>query len=139
MTTYLEHANITVSDIDATIEFLKVIEPDFIVRHDETPPGGYRWVHIGTNFSYIALQEPHLDSEPGSLPSYVNFGVNHLAWVVNDLDAATARLDDKGYRKGILAPVESHRKRAYYHDATGFEWELIEYLSDLPSERNLYQ
>ena len=38
--TYLEHANITVPDIDAATEFLRVIDPDLTIRHDEKPPGG---------------------------------------------------------------------------------------------------
>ena len=140
MTAYLEHANVTVADIDATIEFLKAIEPGFTVRRDETPQGSYRWVHIGSDTCYIALQQPHLDSKPDrALQSYVNFGVNHLAWVVSDLNAVIARLRAKGYRKGIEAPRESHRKRAYYHDTAGFEWELVEYLSDKPEQRDLYE
>ena len=46
MTAYLEHANITVPDIDAAIAFLTTVEPTFRVRHDETPEGSYRWEHI---------------------------------------------------------------------------------------------
>ncbi len=64
MVAYLEHANLTVPDIDAAIAFLKVVEPGFVVRHDASPPGSYRWAHIGTDVYYIALQEPHLDSDP---------------------------------------------------------------------------
>ena len=38
MTAYLEHANITVPNIDAAIEFLKVIEPHIEVRPGRREP-----------------------------------------------------------------------------------------------------
>jgi len=139
MTAYLEHANITVPDIDATIAFLTTVEPSFRVRHDETPEGSYRWVHIGSDQSYIALQEPHLGSSPRSAGHpYKDYGVNHLAWVVDNLAAVTERLEEKGYRKGIPVEAHPHRKRVYYYDAAGFEWELIEYLTGTSEERNAY-
>jgi hypothetical protein len=137
LATYLEHANITVPDIDAAITFLKVIDPRFEVRRDEICAAGYRWAHIGSGTTYIALQAPHADSDPQSpLQTYKNFGVNHLAWVVDVFDAAIQRLEESGYSKGIPVETEKHRKRAYYFDFAGFEWEIVEYLSDLPAERN---
>lgn len=62
--TSIEHANITVPDIDAAKSFLNVAAPDFTTRKDATAREGYRWVHIGNNEHYIALQEPHLDAAP---------------------------------------------------------------------------
>ena len=140
MATYLEHANITVPDIDAAITFLKVIDPRFEVRRDEICAAGYRWAHIGSGTTYIALQAPHLGSDPqSSLQTYKNFGINHLAWVVDDFDAVVQRLEESGYSKGIPVEPEKYRKRAYYYDFEGFEWEIVEYLSGLPDERNSYQ
>ncbi len=140
MATYLEHANITVPDIDKTIAFLKVIEPDFYVRRDESPKNSHRWVHIGNEHTYIALQQP----EPGGqalMPhrTYENFGINHLAWVVKDLDAVVRRLELHGYKQGLLVKPTPFRKRVYYHDLSGFEWEIIEYLTDKDHERNDYE
>lgn len=140
MATYLEHANITVPDIDAAISFLMVIDPAFKVRHDESPEGSYRWVHIGTGQHYIALQEAHLDATPQSaLPAYKNYGMNHLGWVVDDFTAVISRLEEHGYKKGMPVQPEPYRKRAYYYDSAGFEWEIVQYLSDKPEERNLYE
>lgn len=136
---YLEHANITVPSIDAAIEFLLLVEPEFKVRHDETPAGSYRWAHIGTHTSYIALQEPHLDAgDNNSRRPYKDFGVNHLAFVVPDVDAASARLDAAGFSRSIPARTEPSRKRAYFYDRAGFEWELVQYLTDVMEERNAY-
>ena len=140
MTTYLEHANITVPDIDAAITFLQTVEPSFHVRHDERPVGSYRWAHIGSDQFYVALQEPHLGSNAQSVRrSYKDYGVNHLAWVVEDFDSVTKRLEEKGYQKGIPVDPHPHRKRAYYFDSGGFEWEIVEYLSDTAEEKNAYE
>ena len=137
MATYIEHANITVPDIDAAIAFLKVVEPAFAVRRDEIHAKGYRWAHIGGDRCYIALQEPHPDSHPRDpRRPYKDFGVNHLGWVVGDLDAVVARLEQAGYRRGLAVAPHPHRKRAYFHDAADFEWELVEYTSDDPAERH---
>lgn len=73
------------------------------------------------------------------MPAYKNYGVNHLAWVVDDLDAVVNRLETKGYEKGIGVALEQYRKRAYFYDAAGFEWEMVEYLSNDAQERNLYE
>jgi catechol 2,3-dioxygenase-like lactoylglutathione lyase family enzyme len=140
MVAYLEHANITVPDIDAAIAFLQVVEPVFTVRHDATPEGSYRWAHVGTDHCYIALQEPHLHANPQHMQRpYKDYGVNHLAWVVDDLSAVVARLEASGYRRGIAVAPHPYRRRAYYYDAAGFEWEIVEYLSDKPEERHVYE
>lgn len=140
MVAYLEHANITVPDIDAAITFLQVIEPRLVVRHDETPEGGYRWAHIGKEDCYIALQEPHLGSEPQSnRRPYKDFGVNHIGWVVDDIDAVIDRLEANGYGKGVPGESSRYRKRAYYHDSAGFEWEIVTYLTEVPEERFSYE
>lgn len=139
MNAFLEHANITVPDIDAAIAFLKVVEPQIEIRHDEVPEGSYRWVHIGIGNSYIALQEPRLRSHPtDNRRPYKDYGVNHIGWVVDDLDAVTARLDQQGYRQGIPGEENIYRRRAYYYDAAGFEWEFVEYLTERMDERYSY-
>ncbi|MBL4706443.1 MAG: VOC family protein [Flavobacteriales bacterium] len=140
MKTYLEHANISVPSIDEAIAFLKLIAPDFDLRQDdssgEDPP---RWVHFGTSDSYIALQaiDPrHQPKKP--LRTYINYGINHLALVVEDFDAVESRLLENGYQKGIAIEDEPFRKRAYFFDHAGFEWEIVQYLSDIPAEKNKY-
>lgn len=139
MVAYLEHANITVPDIDAAIVFLQVVEPRLAVRHDETPEGSYRWVHIGADNCYIALQEPHLGSEPeDNRRPYKDYGVNHIGWVVDDFDAVTDRLKANGYREGILGESNRYRRRAYFYDSAGFEWEIVAYLTEKLEERYSY-
>ena len=138
--TSLEHANITVQNIDKAIQFLNIVAPDFVIRKDESKEGTYRWAHIGNDSFYIALQEPHLQNKQseGSIP-YENRGVNHLALIVSDLDKIEQQLIAAGYQKSIDTPQEKYRKRIYYFDNDGFEWELIEYYSDSLSERYFYE
>jgi len=98
--TSIEHANITVPDIDVALKFLKIVAPDFIIRKDKKPEGSYRWAHMAMITSMIALQEPHLQKEPtvGST-AYENSGVNHLALIVSDLDSIEEALIEAGYKK----------------------------------------
>lgn len=139
--TRLEHFNITVPDIDAALEFLKIVAPDYQVRKDAQSSSGFRWVHIGNTQSYLALQEPNIDSCSTHTfhETYKNFGFNHIGLVVENLATIEDQLLEKGYNRGILTPTEMYRKRAYFFDAAGFEWELTEYLSDDFSEMYLYE
>ncbi|MFQ5624024.1 MAG: VOC family protein [Paracoccaceae bacterium] len=139
MVARLEHANITVPDIDAAIAFLMALEPAFRVRHDSGSQGDYRWVHVGTDDSYVALEEPHEPTPDASMARrYTDFGINHTGWVVDDIEAACARLDAAGYTQGYQSEAHRFRIRKYYLDAAGFEWELVQYLSDRPQERASY-
>lgn len=138
--TTIEHANITVPDIDAALAFMRIVAPDFKVKKDAIADGGYRWVHVGNDEHYLAFQEAHIDSTPEyPKESYRNFGVNHLGLVVRGLDAIKARLLDAGYTQGMETPSEPFRQRVYFYDSAGFEWELIEYASAIASEKFLYE
>jgi catechol 2,3-dioxygenase-like lactoylglutathione lyase family enzyme len=140
MVAYLEHVNMTVPDIDAAIAFLQVVEPRLTVRHDETPEGSYRWAHVGVENSYIALQEPHLGSDPNDdRRPYIDYGMNHIGWVVDDIDAVIDRLEANGYRKGIPGETNQYRRRVYYYDSAGFEWEIVAYDTEDLAERYSYE
>lgn len=135
----IEHANITVPDIDAARDFLTTIFPDLEVMHEATAPTGVRWMHLGVNGSYLALESPHDNTRSATLnPRYQNYGINHLGLIVEDMDAAKARLEAKGYHEGHIPEVTHARIRRYFYDSAGMEWELVEYLSDDPAERYSY-
>ena len=132
--------NITVPNIDAAINFLKIVAPDFKIRKDNKSSDSYRWVHIGNESYYFALQEAHLDATPKErLQPYKNYGLNHIALIVSNIEGIEKKLIDSGYKKGIEAPIEKYRKRIYYFDDSGFEWELVEYFSEKLSEKFLYE
>ena len=137
--TYLEHANLTVPDIDAEIAFLQAVDPAMRILQDARDEDGMRWAHVAVGDSYIALQEPHVGETPGPrIRSYVDIGVNHLAWVVEDLEAVLRRMEAGGYRKGIPGEEHAARRRSYWYDPAGIEWELVQYLTEDRGERFSY-
>ena len=114
--------------------------PDHKVRQDAVSESGYRWVHIGNDESYIALQAPHLNVTPSpARETYVNFGVNHLCFTIDDARATERRLLDAGYRQNGPLIEDSHRLRLYFYDDMGLEWEMVEYLSRKPEEMHQYE
>jgi len=116
----IEHLNITVPDIDAAIQFLQIIAPSFQIRKDESPADSYRWVHIGNEDYYIALQEPHLNAKPiQPNQTYINYGVNHIGLEVANISLIEGKLKANGYKKGQAIKQEKFRKRAYYYDQAG--------------------
>jgi catechol 2,3-dioxygenase-like lactoylglutathione lyase family enzyme len=135
----IEHANLCVRDIDAMIRFLQTAAPDFRVRADKLDSEGSRWVHIGTDEAYIALtksrQEPVQKWEP-----YLGVpGVNHLGFVVDDVDALHQRMLAAGYEESTPPNAHPHRKRIYFLDPDGNDWEFVQYFSDDPRLRNDYE
>jgi catechol 2,3-dioxygenase-like lactoylglutathione lyase family enzyme len=139
MTTRLEHANIVVRDIDAAIRFLQTALPDFAVRHDTTPDDGLRWVHLGNADAYIALTQSQVEPAEAWAPYEGKPGVNHLAFVVEDAEALRARMRAAGYRDATIPNAHPWRKRVYFRDPDGNDWEFVEYLSDTPALRNDYR
>ncbi len=132
----LEHANLNVRDVDAVVAFLQTALPEFKVRGGGVDRNGRRWLHIGTDETYVALQQARPEHEPAR--AYAHVGYNHIGFVVDDAEAVRRRLSDAGYRIGSVEP-ERHRTRIYFYDADGTEYEFVEYLSDKPEERNSYQ
>lgn len=58
--------------------------------------------------------------------------------MVSDLDAVIARLTQAGFPIAKDGMEDPFRRNIYFFDAHGFEVEFVEYLSDLPNERNRY-
>ena len=133
----MEHANLHVRHFDDAVRFLKTAFPDFYVR-SESVSDGLRWMHIGTDETYIALNETNVDGNSNRRPYDGKPGVNHLGYEVDDVDALQERLADAGFRESTYPNKHPHRKRIYFYDADGNDWEFVQYLSDNPSERNDY-
>lgn len=131
----LEHANLSVHDVDAIVRFLQTAFPEFQIRRDMTETDGTRWVHVGTGETYIALNEAK--GSPGQ--SRRGEPLNHLAYEVADIDTLRARLHNAGYEENSRVPnAHPYRKRMYFYDPEGNEWEFVQYLSDDPAKRNDY-
>ncbi|PWL29458.1 MAG: lactoylglutathione lyase [Fluviicola sp. XM-24bin1] len=134
-TFYLEHANITVNNMDNAVYFLKTAFPHFEKRGGGVS-NGRTWLHFGDETTYVALNTPSEDLHIQK--DYKSSGINHLGFVVSDAGTIAKHLLDAGYKRSFPRQEEQFRIREYFYDADGNEYEFVEYLSDLASERNSY-
>ena len=136
MESHVEHANISVTDVDAIIRFLTAAMPDFRVRHD-SGPGPHRWVHLGTDTTYISINQ--MDDPAEGAFARQPPGYNHVGFAVADAESLRSRMLEAGYREGFVPAPHPHRKRVYFIDDDGMEYEFVQYYSDDFSERNDYK
>lgn len=132
---YLEHANITVNNLQEAIRFFQSAFPHFKVRG-----GGNdmrEWIHIGDDDTYIAInQAKQRDLKVDK--NYDKIGINHLGFVVQDVEKIANNLLSCGYKRDFPKEVEQFRIRDYFADADGNQYEFVQYLSDKPEEKNAY-
>ncbi len=138
MTIRLEHANMVVRSIDDTVRFLTAALPEFRIRREGLNEG-QRWMHIGTDDTYIALNEASDEPAERWVPYDGKPGINHLGYEVDDVDALRDRLAAAGFRDSTYPNNHPHRKRVYFYDADGNDWEFVQYFSDDPAMRNDYE
>jgi catechol 2,3-dioxygenase-like lactoylglutathione lyase family enzyme len=123
---YLEHANLTVNDLDASIAFYCEIF-DWKIRwegHGTSNEGLVRAAHVGNDRFYLALFEAE---QPGPVVGdYAVPGVNHVGFVVDDLEATRSRIRALGVKAHLEFDYEPGH-RFYVFDPSGIEIELIEY------------
>ena len=135
MKSYVEHANVSVTDVDEAIRFFTTAMPDFRVRHD-SGPGPKRWVHLGSDSTYMSIgQMP--DPAEGQFEHH-RPGYNHVGFAVEDADALRERMLSAGYREGFVPEPHPQRKRVYFIDNDGMEYEFVQYYSDDFAKRNDY-
>ena len=137
MTIRMEHANLHVRHFDDAVRFLQTAFPDFDIR-SESVCDGLRWMHIGTQETYIALNETRTERDKSLGPYDGRPGVNHLGYEVDDVDALQERLAAAGFRDSTYPNNHPHRKRVYFYDADGNDWEFVQYFSEDPKLRNDY-
>lgn len=135
---HLEHLNLVVRDMDETLQFYGAAFPHWRVRTSgsgEWYGTPRNWLHFGDDYQYLAFS----DNGQGQMRNLetLDVGLAHFAFVVADIGAITRRLTDAGFDIAIPLNVEPYRKNIYFIDPTGYEVEFVEYLSDLPEERNL--
>ena len=116
----IEHANITVTSIDEATKFLGTAFPDFRVRGEGYLHGGSEsgdWVHFGNDDTYLALQQ-NRQPIPRSDKTYTNDGINHLGFVIDEMQGLIERMDSAGYKPTPASVIDGHphRRRAYFFD-----------------------
>jgi catechol 2,3-dioxygenase-like lactoylglutathione lyase family enzyme len=139
MTLRLDHANLTVRDLDGTVRFLQTAFPDFRIRGGGAGADGRRWLHVGNDDAYLALNEARDEPSEAWTPYSGKPGLNHLGFEVDDADALRARLREAGYLDTTVPNSHPARKRVYFNDADGNDWEFVEYLTEDPAMRHDYE
>jgi catechol 2,3-dioxygenase-like lactoylglutathione lyase family enzyme len=134
----LDHANLAVRDVDETIRFLQTALPEFGIRGEGKTWTSARWVHLGTDEVYIALQQATAAAAEAWVPYEGKPGTNHLGFEVDDADALRARMRAAGYHDSSVPNAHPYRKRVYFRDREGNDWEFVQYLSGDPAQRNDY-
>ena len=132
---YLEHANITVSNLEESTHFFQTAFPHFKIRGGDNT--NREWIHLGDDNTYVALNQSD-GREILNRENYDDLGINHIAFVVEDVSEIAERLLIAGYKRDYPSQFEKFRTREYFADKDGNEFEFIEYLSDVISERNSY-
>ena len=138
MTIRLDHANLTVRDVDETLRFLRTAFPDFRVRAEGRKWNGTRWLHVGSDDVYLALDQASAAAGERWVPYGGKPGTNHLGFEVDDAEALRARMRAAGYTDTTVPNHHPFRRRVYFHDSDGNDWEFVQYLSDDPKQRHDY-
>jgi catechol 2,3-dioxygenase-like lactoylglutathione lyase family enzyme len=125
MMAILEHANVTVTDPAATAAWLGEVFGWHIRWHGEAIHGGTTY-HVGGADSYVALYTPSVELNDGPQTYTTQGALNHIGVVVDDLDAAEARVAAQGFKPHNHADYEPGR-RFYFRDGDGVEWEVVSY------------
>ncbi len=123
---HLEHLNITVSDPARTAAKLDELFGWKPRWKGAAIHGGTTW-HVGSEDQYLAVYTGPRGKQTTGDDSYsMRGGLNHVGVVVDDLDAAEARVRALGFAPHSHADYEPGR-RFYFRDHDGIEFELVSY------------
>jgi catechol 2,3-dioxygenase-like lactoylglutathione lyase family enzyme len=125
MSAILEHANITVTNPEATAKWMA----DVFGWHTRwSGPSIYDGfsLHVGGAESYLALYAPPTTPKSPD-DSYTTLrGLNHLAVTVQDIKATEAAVLAAGFTPTNHADYEPGQ-RFYFRDGDGIEYEVVQY------------
>jgi catechol 2,3-dioxygenase-like lactoylglutathione lyase family enzyme len=136
---HLEHLNLVVTDIPTTLTFYQAAFPHWNIRGGGEADwhGKQRnWVHFGDDYQYLTFNDDGV-GENRELSGH-QVGLAHFAFVTSDIDAVIARLSQAGFNVNKDGAIDEFRKNIYYLDPNGYEVEFVQYLSDIPTQRNRY-
>jgi catechol 2,3-dioxygenase-like lactoylglutathione lyase family enzyme len=126
MAAMLEHVNVTVPDPEATAALYGRLFGWKLRWQGGAIHGGHT-VHVGTEDQYVALYTGPGGKQTPRQDSYRQLGgLNHIAVVVDDLDALEAKVKAEGLVPEKHADYEPGR-RFYFHDRDGIEYEVVSY------------
>lgn len=120
----IEHVNVTVSDPEKTAAMLEALFGWHVRWQGPARDGGLS-IHVGDKDTYIALYR-----EPGPIKPPIahkkSAPLNHIALVVDDLDAVEQRVLAQGIETFNHGDYEPGR-RFYFFDRDRVEYEIVSY------------
>jgi catechol 2,3-dioxygenase-like lactoylglutathione lyase family enzyme len=125
----LEHVNITVGDAERSAALLERLF-GWRVRWSGLAMAGGRTVHVGTDDQYLALYT-RKGADGAPLAWRKGEPLNHVALVVDDLEAVESRVAEAGLTPFSHADYEPGR-RFYFFDPDGIEFEVVSYSAPRP-------
>jgi catechol 2,3-dioxygenase-like lactoylglutathione lyase family enzyme len=125
MTAQLEHTNFTVADTAKTARWMCDIF-GWHIRWEGASIHDGRSVHVGTDTQYLALYSPGTPQKASENNYFTIGGLNHIAVVVDDIEATEAKVKAAGFETGNHADYEPG-KRFYFFDQDGIEYEVVSY------------
>jgi catechol 2,3-dioxygenase-like lactoylglutathione lyase family enzyme len=136
----LEHINLVVVDIKKTLAFYQAAFPHWTVRGGgigEWYGKKRNWVHFGDEYQYLALNDDGVGENRDFTGHQV--GLAHFAFVTSDIKRMIERLAQAGFSIDADGAEDSYRENVYFVDPSGYKVEFVQYLSDLPNQRNRYE
>ncbi len=136
---HLEHLNLVVNDIPQTLSFYQAAFPHWAVRgggQNDWYGKPRSWVHFGDDYQYLAFNDNGV-GENRDLKGH-QVGLAHFAFATNDIKGVITRLQEAGFEIAVDGAEDKYRENVYFIDPNGYEVEFVEYISDIPSERNRY-
>ena len=121
---YLEHANVSVRSPERASALLQHLFGWKERWRGPALAGGFT-IHVGSDTHYVAYY-----TSPEGRDADAHFAkgapLNHLAFVVDDLDEIERRVVAFGYEPFNHADYEPGR-RFYFFDESGIEYEIVSY------------
>jgi len=121
----LEHVNITVPDITETANLLCKLF-DWKIRWEGDAIYEGKTIHVGSEFSYLALYQSINKLENIESTYESKLGLNHIAVVVDNLKETERRVVAAGFEPHSHADYEPGQ-RFYFKDHNNLEIEVVMY------------
>jgi len=133
----LEHINLVVKDIAASLHFYQNVFPEWKIRDSgkgEWSGKTREWLHFGDDNTFLTLNN-NAETAARDLAGH-QAGIAHFAFEINNIKALQARLQAAGFQHRTRGDDNPYRHNIYYIDPDGNEVEFVQYFSDLISQRN---
>lgn len=133
----LEHVNLVVKDIAASLHFYQAAFPEWKIRDSGTAEWSGKpreWLHFGDDNTFLTFND-NAETAARDLLGH-QAGIAHFAFEINNIKALQQRLQSAGFKHRIRGEDNPYRHNIYYIDPDGNEIEFVQYFSDLTKERN---